>query len=161
MTVEPGSLLEWIGAWPGAAALRGSSTLYLLTNAAHILSLALLVGSAVVLDLRLLGAFGRVPLAAVGPLLSGVAAAGLAATILTGLCLFSVRPEAYAANPAFQTKLALLALATANAAVVSRTPAWRTAVAGGPVVAPLRLAALASLVLWIAVLVAGRWIGFV
>lgn len=161
MTVELAALLEWVGAWPGAAALRGSSTLYLLTNAAHILSLALLVGCAVVLDLRLLGAFGRVPLAAVGPLLSGVAATGLAAAILTGLCLFSVRPEAYAGNPAFQTKLALLALATANAAVVSRTPAWRIAIAGGRVGAPLRLAALVSLMLWLSVVVAGRWIGFV
>lgn len=32
--------------------------------------------------------------------------------------------------------------------------------AGAPATSPLRLAALASLVLWPAALLAGRWIGF-
>ncbi|WP_270938977.1 DUF2214 domain-containing protein [Falsiroseomonas oryzae] len=152
--------LDLLAASPVAAALRRSEVLYPLVNAGHILGLALLVGAIATLDLRLLGLFGRHPLAHLGPPLRRVAAAGLVLAVATGVPLFSVRPVAYAANPAFLLKLGLVGLGIANAAVLHRSPRWRAAIAGAPVSAGLRAAALLSLLVWVAAIGAGRWIGF-
>lgn len=157
---DPGSLLAALGDWPGAHALRASWIAYLLVNAAHILGVALLLGAILVLDLRLLGAFGSVPLAVMGPLQLRVAAFGLGLAVLTGAWLFSIRPTDYAANPAFQIKLALLAAALANIGLQHANARFRRAMTGAPVTPAVRACAAASLVLWIALLVAGRWIGF-
>lgn len=157
---DPGSLLAALGDWPGARALRASWIAYLLVNAAHILGVALLLGAILVLDLRLLGAFGSVPLAVMGPLQLRVAAFGLGLAVLTGAWLFSTRPTDYAANPAFQIKLALLAAALVNIGLQHANTGFRRTMTGAPVTPAMRACAAASLVLWIALLVAGRWIGF-
>ncbi|OWZ93219.1 DUF2214 domain-containing protein [Sinorhizobium sp. LM21] len=153
-------LVEWIAGWPVGAALRRSAILYLVVNAAHILAIGLLIGAIVPLDLRLLGLVGEAPVAVLGPFLAQAAAIGLAMAIVTGFCLFSVRPSAYLANPAFLTKLALLAIGTLNALSVRVGTAWSVARAGGAVALRLRAQALASLVTWLGALLAGRWIGF-
>ncbi|WDZ77500.1 DUF2214 domain-containing protein [Ensifer adhaerens] len=153
--------VEWIASLPVGVALRRSALLYLLINAAHILAIGLLIGAIVPLDLRLLGLVGNAPIAVVGPYLSRAAAVGLALAIVTGLCLFSVRPAAYLGNPAFLTKLALLALGVLNALSVRVSTAWSQAVASGATLLRLRIQALASLILWLGALLAGRWIGFV
>jgi hypothetical protein len=154
-------LVDWIAAWPGAVLLQRSGTAYLLVNAAHILGLGLLVGAILPLDLRLLGFFRSVPLAVVGPFLSRAAAVGLALAILTGLWLFTVKPAEYLANEAFLWKLALLAAALVNIVVQHRSSAFTRALADGEPGTGVRVAALCSAVLWVSVLVAGRWIGFV
>ena len=154
-------MLEALAGWPGAVLLRQSSLAYLLVNATHILGIALLLGPILALDARLLGAFPSAPLIVMGPLLVRVAKFGAALAIITGIALFTVRPPDYLDNPAFLMKLALLVLALTNAATLDRSRAWRDAVAGNANAARLKLQAAASVVLWLAVLVAGRWIGFV
>ena len=156
--------LDWLPGWIAgsalATALKGSATLYLFVNAAHILSIGMLFGAILALDLRLLGLARAVPLAAVAPYLSRIAATGLALAIATGLCLFSVRPAEYAANPAFLAKLGLIALGLVNIAAVHCGSGWKTVLEGGAPGPMLRLGASASLLVWIAAVVAGRWIGF-
>jgi hypothetical protein len=154
-------LIQLIANWPGAALLRRSSLAYLLVNAGHILGIALVLGPILALDARLLGAFRTAPLAIIGPFLSGVAKLGIGLAVVTGLTLFSVGPEDYVDNPAFLAKLALLALAIINAITLDRSQAWHAAIAGNANAARLKLQAAASMMLWLAVLVAGRWIGFV
>ena len=154
-------LVEWIGAWPGAVLLRDSGTAYLLVNAAHILGIGMLVGAILPLDLRLLGLFGHVPLGVIAPFLSRAAAVGAILAIVTGLWLFSVKPVEYVTNAAFLCKAALLVLALANVAVQHANHHFASAVAGGALRPTVRLTALSSIVLWLSVLVAGRWIGFV
>lgn len=155
-------LVEWIGAWPGAVLLQRSGTAYLLVNAVHILGVALLVGGILPLDLRLAGALRSVPLATVGPFLMRSAACGLVLAIVTGLWLFTVKPAEYLANAAFLWKLALLTLALLNVGAQHGNRRFRTALAGsGAPAASVRLVAGCSAVLWLSVLVAGRWIGFV
>jgi len=156
--VEDG--LRLLSDWPVAAAIRQSATLYPLVNAAHILSLGTVLGAIVTLDLRLLGLFRRHSLAALGPPLSRVAGVGLSLAVLTGFLLFSTRPAAYVENPAFLTKLVLVGLGVLNALALRAGRSWRAALGGGPVSGRLRLAALASLLIWIGAVVAGRWIGF-
>ena len=154
-------LVEWIGAWPGAVLLRDSGTAYLLVNAAHILGIGMLVGAILPLDLRLLGLFGHVPLGVIAPFLSRAAATGALLAIVTGLWLFSVKPVEYITNAAFLSKVALLVLALANVTVQHANRHFASAVAGGVLRPAVRLTALSSIVLWLSVLVAGRWIGFV
>ena len=152
--------VEWIGTWPGAVLLQRSGTAYLFVNAAHIVSVGLLIGGILPLDLRLTGLLRGVPLAVIGPFLSRSAALGLALAIVTGLWLFTVKPREYLDNAAFLWKMGLLTLALVNIAVQHRNHHYRLALGGGAVHLTVRLTACCSIVLWLAVLVAGRWIGF-
>jgi hypothetical protein len=137
-----------VEAWPWLRAIRTSTVLYPLLNGTHILGVSLLIGAIAVVDLQVMRD-GRTPAAS---LALRVAKAGFALAILTGAVLFAVRSTHYAANPAMQLKAVLLVLALVNIAIFVR-------VAGkGPGTA--RALAATSLVLWTAVMFAGRWIGF-
>ena len=149
-------MIEAIGSWPGAVWLQQSYTAYLFVNAAHILGVGILLGGILPLDLRLLGMFRRYPLEVIVPFLTRSAATGLALAIVTGLWLFSVKPEEYLANPAFLWKLGLLAIALGNIAFQH----WSMARRGLPITPAARISAALSLGTWLSVLVAGRWIGF-
>ena len=144
---------------PIARALILSPTFYLLVNAAHILGIAIMFGAILALDLRLLGFAPAVPLAAAAPYLKKLAASGLLIAILTGFCLFSVRPVEYAGNPAFLAKLGLVALGLLNVAV-QHSSGIRRAIFTGNISAAVRLSAILSIVIWISAVIAGRWIGF-
>ncbi|GAB58728.1 DUF6644 family protein [Rheinheimera nanhaiensis] len=144
-----------------ASALRQSVIGYPLLSAVHILGLALLVGSIVTLDLRLLNIIKRSRLSELASLLSRVAAGGLMLAVLSGLLLFSVQPAHYLANNAFLLKLALISLALLNAAVVHSLTAWRALLAGQPATLLLKVTAGISMMLWLAILTSGRWIAFV
>lgn len=152
--------LEQLESLPPALWLRRSSVFYLLVNAAHIGGVGLLIGSIVPLDLRLLGMLKPGPLAILAPVLARTAATGFALAVLTGAMLFSVRPLEYLSNPAFLIKMGLLAAGAVNAWQVRRGRAWASVAGGGPPSPALRFQAAASLLLWLACLVAGRWIGF-
>jgi hypothetical protein len=150
-------VIDAIGSWPGAVWMQQSGTAYLFVNAAHILGIGVLVGAILPLDLRLLGFFRRVPLELLGHFLVRVAATGLGLAVATGLWLFTVKPAEYLDNVAFRWKALLLALALANVAfqhAVTDLETWRVGTG-------TRIAAALSLALWLCVLVAGRWIGFV
>lgn len=153
--------LAWLSTTPVAAALKASGTLYLVVNAAHILSIGLVVGAILPLDLRLVGLIRAARIAAVGPLLSRTAATGVVAALATGLCLFSVRAQEYAANPAFLVKVALVALGIVNALVLHARGAWQTAMATDSAPPALRMQALFSMVIWVGAVLAGRWIAFI
>ena len=152
--------LEWLQATALAVALRRSATLYMFVNAAHILAIGLLVGAILPLDLRLAGVFRKVPVEIIAPFLSRAAGIGLAAAILTGFCLFSVRAVEYAGNPAFLAKLGLIGLGLINLLTVHRGRGWKTAISIGIVRPGLHFSAALSAAIWIAAVVAGRWIGF-
>src|ERR671914_342859 len=109
---------EWpaaLEATPLATVLRGSVWVYPLVNAAHILGVALLVGSIVPLDLRLLGAWRSVPLAPLWGVLTRIAGAGLVLAMIFGILLFIARATEYAASNLFISKMVIVALGTANA----------------------------------------------
>ncbi|WP_235679085.1 hypothetical protein [Aquibium microcysteis] len=154
-------LLRAIEVLAPAAALRASFVAYPLVNALHILSLGVLVSTAGLMDLRILGFFsrfdGRLFVAALRPL----ALAAFAGAVATGLALFSIRASEYAFNPAFQVKLALIALPGLNLAMILRAGRRRAATQREGFSGAERLSAALSLMLWPAILVAGRFIGFV
>ena len=160
MPAELAAWLEALAATPFAALLRTSTVAYATLNAAHIFSIGLVVGSIATLDLRVLGVFRSVPLGALASPLSRIAAAGVLLAVTTGFFLFSVRPLTYAQNPAFLTKISLVALGVVNALVLQASWRWRVVREGGTITLPVRLAAIASLLIWAGAVLAGRWIGF-
>jgi hypothetical protein len=150
------ALLGAIEQWPAVAALRGSVLAYPLVNAAHVVGVALLFGAIVPLDLRLAG--WRRDAGAVDPLarlLLPVAVAGLAIAAVAGLMLFATDARAYAGSALFRTKVVLILLAIGNALALRRVD-WRRDPPGRPV----RIAAAASVLLWLGVIVLGRLVGY-
>ena len=152
--------LQALAAWPVAGFFRESTVAYATLNAAHIVSIGLIVGSIATLDLRVLGLFKAFPLGALAPPLSRVAATGVLLAATTGFLLLSTRPLAYAANPAFLTKISLVAVGIANALVLRANSNWRLALIGGEILTSVRLHAILSLLIWAGAVLAGRWIGF-
>jgi hypothetical protein len=145
-----------------ATALRQSFWVYPLVNAGHIVGLALLFGAIVPLDLRLLGFWQKVPLAAMSRMLLPVAIAGLLLAVPTGILLFSVRATEYAAMPLLWLKFGFVACAIANALLLRLSLAWtvheQSGLAG--TTPRLQLAGALSIGLWLAAIVAGRMIGY-
>ena len=108
---------EWTAALEAtevATALRNSIWSYPLVNTAHILGVALLIGSVVPLDLRLLGLWGSIPLAPLWAVLTRMAGIGLGLAIIFGTLLFITRATEYAASNLFIAKMILVLLGTAN-----------------------------------------------
>ena len=147
-------------AW--SEALRASVWLYPLVNTLHVVGIALLFGAIAPLDLRLLGAFRRVPLAPLAATLVPVATAGLLMALVSGALMFATRPLDYVAEPLFGLKLVLLAAAVLNALWLRRDSEWRRVgeASGEPPPRRWRWHGLLSLLLWLGVITAGRLIGY-
>ena len=157
---------EWAAALEAtalAAALRNSVWSYPLVNAAHILGVALLVGSIVPLDLRLLGAWRSVPLPPLWGMLTRTAGAGAVLAIVFGALLFITRASEYVASNLFIAKMVFVGLGAANALAL-RTPAQARVLemTSGQWKFPVRfrLAAGISLASWLAALTLGRLVGY-
>ena len=137
-------------------ALRESTLAFPLVNALHIIGIALLFGSIVALDLRLLGWRRDAGSAAeLTRLLVPVAIGGLLLAIPAGLLMFATDARAYAASSLFQAKMLLITLAIGNAL-------WLRVAAGRGPLSDRRagLAATASILLWLAAIVLGRLVGY-
>lgn len=156
------ALAQALQASAGSEALRASVWLYPLVNTLHVVGLALLFGAIAPLDLRLLGAFRRVPMAPLAVTLVPVATAGLLLALVSGALMFVTRPLDYVAEPLFGLKLGLLAMAVLNALWLRRESEWhRVAEASGePPPRRWRWHGLLSLLLWLGVITAGRLIGY-
>ena len=140
-----------------AQALRSSRWGYAALNAAHIFAIALLVGSVIPLNLRLLGVWRGISREAVVRVLAPVAAGGLILALITGPLLFSVRAQEYSGVEFLQLKLifiaigvlSTLALCWAHGFLLRDAPRARL---GGH--------AILSMVCWLGALVCGRLIAF-
>ena len=157
------SILEWLGATPWSVALHESQYVWPLTESAHVLSLALFVGFAFMLDLRLLGiAFRGVPISALTSRVLPWTRVGFAAMVTTGLMLFYATPVTYYQSIFFRIKLLLLVVAGINV-FVFHTRTQRTVAEWDNVARPpraARVAAIMSLAAWTGVVVAGRLVAY-
>ena len=81
---------------------------------------------------------------------------GLGLTFVSGVLLAAADVETYATLPAFWVKMGLILVLLANGALMQRTE--RSLTTGAPVWNRLRDAAIASLVLWFAVLLASTFL---
>ena len=153
--------LVWIETTAVAAAMRGSLWLYPIVEITHIVGFVVLVGAAVMFDLRLLGVSPTLPASLMARHHLPWARAALLLVVPSGLLMFAAHATEFAANPAFRLKLVLLALAGLNALAFHRgsfrsVAAWES----HAVPAAARVAAVASLVLWAGVIAAGRLLAY-
>ena len=157
---------EWTAALEAtqiATALRNSIWSYPLVNTAHIFGVALLIGSVVPLDLRLLGLWGSVPLAPLWAVLTRTAGIGLVVAIIFGALLFITRATEYVASNLFIAKMFLVLLGTANTLMLRiPTPAQVSPIASNQWKPSTRLqvAAGISLAAWLSALTLGRLVGY-
>jgi len=143
--------------------IRENDVLFPLIESVHVLTICLVVGSILVVDLRLLG------LASVNRSVSRVSNgilpltwSAFAIAVTSGGLLFISNATKYLANGFFDAKLVLIGAAGLNMAVfhlisARDLPRWEKETR-----LPLsaRLAGAISILLWIAVVACGRWIGF-
>jgi hypothetical protein len=158
------TLLAWLEGSPLGHVMRGSGVwMYAIVNLAHIVGVSTLFGSILVLDLRLLGLWRRVPIAALASAASPLATAGFLLAAPTGLGLLATKGTEYAGNPFLLIKFAAIGLGLINVLVVRRSRAWRAR--DSRPLAPSEERQLAtmgglSLVSWFTALAAGRMIGY-
>jgi hypothetical protein len=134
--------------------LRTSPWAFPFLEVLHLLGIALLLGNLVLVELRLFGYARRLPLADLARAGLVLALAGFALAAASGLLLFATQAQELLANRAFTLKMGLLMLAGCNAGAFHA----RDGLARGDFVAKLQ--AGVSVLLWLAILVAGRWIAY-
>jgi hypothetical protein len=154
---------EWLAATPGSIALYESRYLYLVVLSVHVLTLCLFVGTASMIDLRLMGlTMQRVRVSEVMARLLPWTTAGFLLMILSGSLLFYAAPLLRYQNIFFRTKMLMLALACINVLVFHKTVDRRRAEWDSDPVPPrgARLGGGVALVLWAVLIMLGRMIPY-
>lgn len=161
----PGALefCRWLEQTYIGASVRQSLWLFPAIETIHLLGMAALLATIGAFDLRLIGiGFRHERISVLGRTLLPWACMGFAVQVITGGLLFSSEAVHMYRNPAFRLKLVLILLAGVHAFLFQffsrRNPKW-----DDPVASPLtpKFAGGLSLILWIGVVAAGRWIGFI
>ncbi|MDQ1473092.1 MAG: hypothetical protein QOJ99_4572 [Bryobacterales bacterium] len=156
--------MAWLQSSALGHAMRESGVwTYGLVNLVHILGVASLFGTILVLDLRLLGLWRKVPLAAISEPVVPVATMGFVIAVISGICMLATKATEYTGNPFLYIKFPAIFLGLLNVLLLSSSSAWREhkvrelsqrersrlAVFGG-----------ISLVCWITAITAGRMIAY-
>ncbi len=156
------SFANWLYGTPTSTFLRETEWIIPTVQSIHILSVAIVVGSALVSDLRLAGivATDEPPAVVVRRYLPWMWSAILV-LLITGLIMIVAEPNRTLDNAVFWSKMALLIVAVAltlffrkpllDSAFDIERAVWRPAV---------KPAAWLSLTIWIAVIFCGRWIAY-
>jgi hypothetical protein len=155
---------QWLDQTSVGSTIRQSLWLFPAIETIHLLGMAALVATITVLDLRLMGvAARRQPVSKLSARLIPWAWLAFAVQVITGTLLFSSEAVKIYPNPAFRLKMLLLFIAGVQALIfqtlISRKlPAWddRPSL---PVAA--KVIGLTSILLWLGIVTAGRFIGFV
>jgi len=128
----------------------------------HILAIAVVASSALMIDLRLIGVFwANRPVEAVKARFLPMIWGTLLVLLATGIIMITAEPARSLKNPAFQLKMLLL--------IAALTVTWlfqvlhRRNAAFGDVAGPRAAAvtlAVVSILLWSSIIFAGRWIAY-
>ena len=146
-----------------AGRIRDSLYIFPLLESVHVMALSVVFGTITIVDLRLLGfaSTGR-PFTRLSSELLRITWGAFAVAALTGTLMFMTNARVYYNNTPFRVKMVLLALAGLNMALFHLTAGrsvarWEKA-PRAPGIG--RVTATLSLTLWIAIVFAGRVIGF-
>jgi hypothetical protein len=154
---------DWLATTSGSVALHHSLYVYSIVSTVHVVTLALFAGTAVMLDLRLLGWTMRgVPVSEVAARLWPWTAAGFLLMVVSGALLFYADPTPRYQNIFFRAKMLMLVLAGINAWVFHRTVYRHVADWDLDPVPPrrARMAGGIALVFWAAMITSGRMIAY-
>jgi hypothetical protein len=142
--------------------IRESGWLFPTIETVHVFALVLVVGTIMTVDLRLLGLTNRDrPFSQLAAEMLPWTWVAFTVAAIAGLLMFSSKALIYYGNIPFRVKMLCLLLAGINMVMFHwlgtrhletwdfKQPPWSAKFAGG-----------ASLLLWIAIVATGRWIGF-
>jgi hypothetical protein len=136
-------------AWIGTHAYA-----YPLLEALHIVGIAMLLGSLLLLELRVWGVGAALPIEPLARLALPLTLSGFALAATTGSLMFASQPGDLIGNRVFVIKMGLVMLAGLNAASFHA----RGGLARGDRTA--RVQTLLSVGIWLAVIFCGRWIAY-
>ncbi len=154
---------EWLGNTSWSIALHESRYVFLLVLMIHVLTLSVFVGTAAMIDLRLLGkTMTRVPVSQVVTRLLPWSEAGFLVMVVTGTLLFYAAPVARYENIFFRLKMAALLIAVMNVWVFRRTIYRRVGEWDLDPVPPrrVRMVGALSLILLAIIITAGRMMAY-
>ena len=118
----------------------------------HILGIALLLGNLLVLEVRVFGVAKALPVQALARLSLGLASVGFALAVVSRLTMFASQPQELLASRVFTLKMLLIGLAGCNALRFHARGSLQR------MDGMARALMLLSTLIWLAVLVCGRWI---
>jgi hypothetical protein len=146
-----------------ADSIRENDLLFPVIESVHVLAICLVVGSILVVDLRLLGlASTKWPVGGVTKAILPLTWCAFVVAVASGGLMFISNASKYLGNGFFVAKMILIGIAGLNMLVfhfigARDLPKWERN-ARPPL--PARLAGGLSILLWVAVVACGRWIGF-
>ncbi len=164
MLAQVARFCDWLSQTPISMTFQSVAWIIPMVQSVHILAIAIVMSSVIMVDLRLMGVMGHTQS------ISGLTRRfvpwvwwSLLVLLVSGAILITAEPRRDLLNPVFQAKMALLAIAVAVTAMFqatvarnmeiwdlspqNRTGAWVTAVV--------------SLLVWTAIIGCGRWIAYV
>lgn len=158
--MQSSDVFEWLEYSSLAVYIRQSPLLFPAIEIVHIAGFIVLVGSAFLFDLRLLGVAKKLPVKDVADYVLPWSRRSLFLVVPTGLLLFISQAEALSTNFVFGLKLILILIAFTNAGIFHRSTFrsnsnWSTST---PPAA--KAAAIISLLLWTSVITCGRLIAY-
>ncbi len=145
-----------------ARAMREELWLYPAVEIVHIVGFAVLVGSVVMFDLRVLGLSKQVPVRALARHLLPWSLGALVLIVPSGLLMFSAHAADFLGNRAFMVKMGLLLAAAVNAIAFHTGPYQRVAQWDTHAVAPAlaRASVALSIALGVGVIACGRLLAY-
>lgn len=136
---------------------------YGVVNLIHILGVAALFGALLALDLRLLGVWRKVSLAAISEPTVPIATIGFFIAAASGVCLLATKATEYVGNPFLYIKFPAIALGLLNVAALNSLAAWRqrkTRDLSAREKSKLAVIGGVSLGCWLIAITAGRMIAY-
>lgn len=154
----------WIERTPLSQKIQVTDWFVPTVQTVHILAVAAVMASILMIDLRLLGLVGRdQPLARVSARFRPVIWWTLPILLVTGILMITGEPVRSLENWAFQLKMTLLITAIivtlSYQAPLNKDPGYWEASSGRR--GAIKLIAILSLLLWVGIICAGRWIAYI
>lgn len=148
--------------WPLAIFLRRNPIAYPTVESVHLIALALLFGSIVMVDLRILGVSRDMSVQKLARHALPWTVGAFVLVALSGVLLFIAHADELVSSSTFLVKLGLIGLAGINAILMHVGPyaqvvQWDVAT---PAPVQARFMAATSIAIWISVIVCGRWLAY-
>jgi hypothetical protein len=152
-------ICQWIDQTPFSQSIQAAGWVVPAVQTIHILAIAVVASSALMIDLRLIGVFwANRPMQAVTARFLPLVWWPLLVLLATGMIMIIAEPARSLKNPAFQLKMLLL--------IAALIVTWlfqflhRRDAAFGEGGARAATLAIASILLWSSIIFAGRWIAY-
>lgn len=154
---------DWLDRTPVSQAIQTTAWIVPTVQTVHILAIAAVMSSVLMIDLRLLGILGRdQPLVRVSDRFRPVIWWSLPILLATGIIMIINEPIRSLLNAVFQLKMVLLVaalIATLSFQVpLGRDPSFWDLTSGRR--GAIKIIAALSLLLWAGIVFAGRWIAY-